>query len=340
MTLVRRTELEAERQDRGEFAAFEPAYLHNLAQVTYQFDWRNSPRGAPSRERLGVRLRIADATQRHVAIPERRCNLAFNLAEVLWYLAGSRELDPIAYYAPTIARYSRDGQSLCGTAYGARIFTYGDRALHQWRNVTRVLRADPDSKRAVIQLFDPAELVDEHNIDVACTLGLQFLVRGGRLDCVGFMRANDAFRGMVSDVFSFTFLQEVMARELGLDAGAYIHQVGSMHVYDHDYARAQAVLRAQHSWQPSGHRYPAMPPGDNWPHIREVLAWEARLRRNERRLGARELAALDLPDYWRHVLAIFEYQRQLRHDDQVDASVLEAIPPLFRLMLANRWPAR
>ena len=114
-----------------------------------------------------------------------------------------------------MTKYSADGRTLQGTAYGPRIFNYPRVDLDQWARIRTVLREDPDSKRAGIQIFDPIELRESNNIDVACTLALQFLIRDGALCTVGFMRANDAFRGMVSDIFSFTMLQELMARQLG-----------------------------------------------------------------------------------------------------------------------------
>ena len=40
------------------------------------------------------------------------------------------------------------------------------------------------------------------------------------------MRANDAYRGNASDVFSFTFLQELLAHQLDLELGSYTHVVG------------------------------------------------------------------------------------------------------------------
>jgi len=323
------------------YPTFQDAYLAELDKTFNEPEYRNAPRGFPSSERLGVSFTITDAVQRHVALPARRANLIFCFAEALWYLAGTNDLSFISYYAPGIVKYSADGRTLQGTAYGPRIFRYPRVELDQWAGIGTVLREDPDSKRAVIQIFDPAELREPGNIDVACTLALQFLIRDGALCTVGFMRANDAFRGMVSDVFSFTMLQETMARQLGLSVGTYHHQVGSLHVYDSDAEWAGKVL-AEAAGQPAGRAetpFPAMPDGDNWPHVRAVLAWERALRLGGAELSADQLRTLDLPDYWRHVVALFELQRRItRLGKRPCPDVLELLPAVVRDSVTGRWP--
>ncbi|MGH2843189.1 MAG: thymidylate synthase, partial [Solirubrobacteraceae bacterium] len=212
-----------------EFDTFHEAYSTLLRSLVSKPAYRNAPRGFSSIEWIGVQYRLRDATQRIPLIPARRLNIVFNFAEALWYLSGRDDVTFIAYYAPSIRKYSADGVRLTGTAYGRAIFGAASRP-NQWRAVVEQLRTDPDSKRAVMQIFRGEELAVPDNLDVSCTLGLQFLIRGGALNAIGFMRANDIYRGMTSDVFSFTFLQELLARELGVRVGEYVHSVGSLHL--------------------------------------------------------------------------------------------------------------
>lgn len=317
---------------------FQAAYLAQLRRTYYESEFVNTPRGNPSRERLGVNFRITDPVQRHVALPSRRTNIIFNFAEAMWYLAGSNRLDFIGYYAPSIANYSADGRTLAGTAYGPRIFRNGESEVDQWESVLTTLRDDYDSKRAVMQIFDGEELTVPGNIDVACTLALQFLIRDDALHGVGYMRANDAFRGAVSDVFSFTFLLEFMATQLGLPVGAYFHHVGSYHVYESDADWGHRVLREAETTAADPPPFPRMPAEDNRPHLREVLRFEEALRTDRSRLSAGAIATLDLPPYWRDVVALLEIQRQLRHRTGVDHDVVAALPGLFHDLVVTKWP--
>jgi thymidylate synthase len=323
------------------FDTFQQAYAYYLRRLLDAPEYVNAPRGRPSREILSASYSIADPVQRHLLIPERRPNYVFNFAEALWYLSGSDSLAPIAHYAPSIAEYSADGRTLAGTAYGRRIFRMGDARLNQWQQVRRTLAEDPDSKRAVIQLFEPGELADPANIDVACTLALQFLIRDDKLSCVAFMRANDCYRGMVSDVFSFSLIQELMAREFGVGVGPYYHCAGSLHVYESDLPRARKLPldgEIQCELAAPDTRFPTMPAGDNWPHVRALLRLEQRLRANASRLSCQDPDFASLSDYWRQVALLLEAYRAVVYDDPTNLDVLTDLHPLYRWSLSCRWP--
>lgn len=319
------------------FDTFQDAYVAQLRRVRDEPEFVNAPRGFRSREVLGVSYRVVDPRERAVRIRSRRSNIVFNFAEALWYLGGGDSLEAIAFYAPSMRKYSVDGRTLRGTAYGPRIFGYGRDRIDQWRSVVDTLAEDRDSKRAMIQIFSPEELLVPGNIDVACTIGLQYLIRDGRLHAVSFMRANDAFRGSVSDVFSFTFLQEVLANELGLDLGSYTHVAGSYHLYESDDDRANHVLDCADDVV-SQDPFPRMPAGDNWPAIREVQAVEAALRTGRSTVDRGDIERLGLDEYWQQVVALLALHASARAGAPFDLDVFEMLPPLYASMFANVWP--
>jgi thymidylate synthase len=319
------------------YASFHDAYLDQLGRVYHGLQFRNAPRGFPSRERIGVQYTVLDPRQRVPVAPARRVNIVFNFAEALWYLSGRNDLDFIAYYASSMNRYSMDGRTLTGTAYGRKLFgAEGGRS--QWDSVVSQLRDDPDSKRAVMQIFDGAELQVEDNIDVSCTLGLQFLLRDAELHLISYMRANDAYRGMVSDVFSFTLLQEFLATELGVGLGSYIHTVGSLHIYLHDDQRVREVLSSPTPAPRDRPAFPAMPSGSNWPVVHELLKLEEALRDNRHRISP-DISGLGLPGYWSQVLLLFEFYRRLRVGEPT-AEIVGALHPLYRDLVTWRWRKR
>ena len=316
------------------FPDFESAWLYCLRATRWQPEFENSPRGFRSRENIGVSYRIQDARERAVRSRSRRSNLVFNFAEVLWYLRGSCALDEIAFYAPRIARYSSDGRTLCGTAYGPRIFRSGSAALDQWQQVVDTLGTDSDSKRAVLQIFAPEELLDRSNVDVACTLSLQYLIREGALHSVAYMRANDAYVGSVSDVFSFTFMQELMATELCVDVGSYTHFAGSYHLYLVDEDRADSVLATPDD-RVSEARFPAMPRGDNWPLLWEVQSIEHRIRTSGLAPSQFDIDGMGLGEYWSAVVTLFALFGRFKTKGTIDAELVDSLPPLFAAMFKN-----
>lgn len=312
---------------------FQSSYVALLRRLLEADVYTNSPRGMASREITGVSVLVRDPRRRWVLAPWRRTNLAFNFAEALWYLAGSNDLDHIAYYAPSIRRYSADGRTLAGTAYGPRIFAHGEEAIDQWQRCRELIQQDRDTKRALIQIFEPRELQDSANPDVACTVAMHLMWREGRLHAAVFMRANDAYRGAASDVFSFTFLQEVFARDVGAELGPYFHCVSSYHLYEEDLPR---VSTDECSPPPP---MPAMPDGDPWPSLRALLALERECRISAHALTPGGLDAFGLTPFWRHVGALLAaYGAYRRGRAAACRALLEVTEPLYRESFLNRFP--
>lgn len=319
---------------------FHDAYLQNLQQVYHHPQFINAPRGFRSREVLNSHITLTNPRERVCYAPARKTNIVFNFAEALWYLSGDNTLDHIGYYARDMAKYSMDGATLTGTAYGPKLFAFGPARINQWQSVVDLLATgDPDSKRAVIAIFDANEWSVQKNLDVSCTLALQFLVREGRLYMVTYMRANDAFRGIVSDVFSFTFIQEFLARQLGLEVGEYYHNVGSMHVYDSDEAWVTRVLDEgpEDTVRVPTPVFPAMPAGDNWGHLRRVLEIERRLRTNALRLTSELVERSELPPYWQQVIVLFGLYQGIAHREAADRALLERLDPVYRALVVAKW---
>ena len=263
----------------------------------------------------------------------------FSHAEALWYLSGRDDLAMIAHYAPRLRGFSADGHRLTGTAYGPRLFGAGPDGTSQFDRVIALLRDDPDTKRAALMVMQPGELADPANPDVACTLALHLMLRGGALHMAAHMRANDAITGLLCDVFSFTFIQEHAARLLRVPVGTYSHHAGSMHVNGPDLPRARAIVReASDTALP---RFPAtaMPEG----HLQDlaaVLDWEEALRLNKRAATPDGPHLARLHPYWRQIVILFEAHRQLTcHPGRlVDPATLAALHPGHRWLVGRRWP--
>jgi thymidylate synthase len=247
-------------------------------------------------ELTGVMLKIRDPRARLSRTEER--GLLFScLGELLWYLAGSNNVRFIKYYLSRYSEESDDGRVIHG-AYGPRLFN--TRNNDQIRNVLDLLRQRNTSRRAVIQLFDAADLAEPHR-DIPCTCTIQVFVRDHRLHMLTSMRSNDAFKGLPHDVFAFTMLQEILARSLGVELGEYKHAVGSLHLYEEDREKARHFV--EEGWQ-STVLMPPMPFGDPWPSIRRVLKAESAIRR-----GVFDGRDVGLGAYWSDIVQLLEIFR-------------------------------
>jgi len=319
------------------FGTFTDAYLAVLREIYDQPSYSTVTRAKTAIEIPNVSFTIRDPIARTPYLAARRANIVFNHAEALWYLSGRDDLDMIAHYAPRLRGLSENGTTLTGTAYGPRLFgSSPPDGRSQFDRILALLRDDPDTKRAAVLIMRPDELTDPANPDVACTLGLQFMLRAGRLHASAYMRGNDAMIGLYGDTFAFTFIQEFAARLLGVEVGTYAHHVGSMHINTLDLAKVERILAEP---APPHFGHVAMPSTTSWADIRTVLSWEERLRRDQLAFTA-EAAHLD--QYWVQVIALFEVHRQLTHhpDQPVTPEALALLRPGHRWLVEQRWPDR
>ncbi len=175
-------------------------------------------------------------TERVLFSKERDAHPFFHLFEALWMLAGRNDIDFPARFAPRIRDYSDDGQVDHG-AYGFRWREWF--GFDQLETVVELLRRDPGTRRAVVQMWSPqGDLVTSegaggiHALDIPCNTSIYFKVRDGSLRMTVSNRSNDMLWGAYgANVVHMSILQEYIASKLGLPLGPYVQVSDSFHVY-------------------------------------------------------------------------------------------------------------
>lgn len=198
----------------------------------------------------------------------RDVNPFFLLYEQLWMLAGRNDVASLAYYNSKIAEIASDDGVTFNGAYGYRWrhdrqdLTWAFNGNDQLDLLVNHLKADPNSRRAVLQMWNVEDdlLKIGSSKDVCCNLSVVFSIRqtitpGGmsvgdgrppfdsvtyyepqvirHLDITVTNRSNDLVWGLLgSDYVTFTILQEYMAARLGCEVGVYHHFTSNLHVYD------------------------------------------------------------------------------------------------------------
>lgn len=167
--------------------------------------------------------------------PERDANPIFHLMESIWMLAGESDVEWLSQFSKNIANYAEPS----GTIHGA----YG----HRWRNhwsmdqiyeTVKILTKDPDSRQAVVQMWDVESDLGATKRDLPCNTSIFFDTRrtsGGirRLNMTVCCRSNDALWGCYgANVVHFSVLQEVMASALGVQMGVYRQMSNNFHAYE------------------------------------------------------------------------------------------------------------
>jgi thymidylate synthase len=285
--------------------------LHQVLSTLLTTADRIHPTKGEATELRAVTLELTNPRAR-LSRSESRGRLFSALGELTWYLSGSDRLDVIDYYLRKYRTFT-DGDVVPG-AYGPRLQAFD--GFDQVAYVIRKLRGHPWSRRAVIQLFDHADVATDLP-EVPCTCTLQFLLRDGALELVVYMRSSDAHLGLPHDTFAFTMLQELVARSIGVEPGPYVQIVGSLHLYAKDRATTTAFLKE--GWQSNTPMAP-MPLGDPGPSVQWLLAVEQALH-----AGADPLTIpLNAPDnYWNDLACLLGVFSLVKHHRKPDVPILQ-----------------
>lgn len=171
---------------------------------------------------------ILEPTERVLFYGRRDCNPIFHLMESIWMLAGRNDVEFLQNFNSKIAQYSDDGV-IFNAPYGHRM--RNQFGIDQLEQIIHHLKADPNSRQAVIQLWDPADLMKDTK-DRACNTQLMFTNRKGELDMLVVNRSNDFWWGYCgANPVHFSIIQEFVALALGLDVGLYRSISNNLHLY-------------------------------------------------------------------------------------------------------------
>lgn len=229
---------------------FNALYKRTIKNLLDNPIYISKPRGMKINEDMNAQLILANPRKRFITIPERKISNFYLAGEFCFYMAGSDKLDFIAYYSKFWKKVSDDGKTI-NSCYGKKLFYDINRwDLSQFNYAKEQLFKDVDSRKAIALIYtrNNAELNTNDN---PCTISLQFFIRNNQLMLTVYMRSNDIWLGTPYDIGFFTMVQELMLIRLrrikykDLTLGSYTHFVGSLHLYEHHFEKAEFVANSK-----------------------------------------------------------------------------------------------
>jgi thymidylate synthase len=135
--------------------------------------------------------------------------------------------------------------------YHERLFAYrvpGLPPVDQIAGAMKLLKETPHTRRAQAVTWQAWNDIGIH--DPACLQRMWFRIeepeegQGGRpkLNLAIHIRSNDAFKAAFMNMYAFTELQQEMARDLGVEAGEYLHIADSFHIYGSYFGEFEGFL--------------------------------------------------------------------------------------------------
>lgn len=126
-------------------------------------------------------------------------------------------------------------------------YTTTDCGIDQINNVLRMIKEEPNSRRILINLWDP-KVIDEMVLP-PCHVLYQFRVYGNKLCCSLYQRSGDMGLGIPFNIASASLLTCILAKLSNLEPYEFIHTIGDAHIYlNHEEALKEQITREPYSF--------------------------------------------------------------------------------------------
>ena len=212
-------------------------YLDLLSHVRDHGVEKADRTGTGTRSVFGHQMRF-DLSEGFPVLTTKKLHLRSIIGELLWFLRGDTNVRWLQERGISIWDEWADEHGDLGPVYG-----------HQWRSwpspdggtidqITQLvegLRTNPDSRRHIVSAWNVAE-VGEMALPPCHTM-FQFYVTpardGGRprLSCQLYQRSADIFLGVPFNIASYALLTMMVAAQVDMEAGEFVHTLGDAHLY-------------------------------------------------------------------------------------------------------------
>jgi thymidylate synthase len=115
-------------------------------------------------------------------------------------------------------------------------YTYNERIGPYLMDVINLLKSNPDTRQAIINLF-----IQSHDIKgvngkfrIPCSIFYHFMYRQEKLDIIYTMRSCDYYEHFRNDCHLACELRNFIAEQCGMEPGKFFMNINSLHVYKKD----------------------------------------------------------------------------------------------------------
>ena len=234
-------------------------YHELMERVLREGSDKSDRTGTGTRSVFGHQMRF-DLAEGFPMITTKKLHLKSILHELIWFISGDTNIRYLCQNGVRIwddwpfATYSKSAEydGIDMKEFAARIASDADFAAkwgdlgpvygYQWRfwpgpngpvdqlrDVLEGIRSNPDGRRHIVSAWNPG-YIDQMALP-PCHAFFQFYVVEGRLSCQLYQRSADIFLGVPFNIASYALLIHMMAQDLGLQVGDFVHSLGDAHIY-------------------------------------------------------------------------------------------------------------
>lgn len=229
----------------------EKVYLDQLKQVLKKGKTRKDRTGVGTKSIFGMQGRY-DLSKGFPAITTKRLYFKSVVAELLWFLEGSRnyhrlnELGSKIWDANAEADYWKpkaEFEGDVGRVYGVQWRSWqkpDGTTIDQLKDVIEKIKKDPTNRRLIVSAWNPGEL-DQMALP-PCHIMFQFYVNDGKLSLQMYQRSCDMFLGVPFNIASYSLLLSMVAQVTNLKPGEFVHTLGDAHIYNNHFDQVKEQL--------------------------------------------------------------------------------------------------
>jgi thymidylate synthase len=173
-------------------------------------------------------LTLENPRQRVIFNRQRNCNPFFHVMEFVWMMTGSRDVLWISKFNKQMLEYANSLK-----VHGAYGYRWRKHSGDQIARVIKLLQNEPETRRAVLAMWDASCDLNEGFADYPCNTHIYFRNAGGKLDMTVCNRSNDLIWGMFgANIVHMTYLHELIAHCSELGLGKYRVFTNNLHIYE------------------------------------------------------------------------------------------------------------
>lgn len=235
-------------------------YLEALEYILENGSDRMDRTGVGTRAVFGLQLRFK-MSRGFPAITTKQLAFKSMLAELLWFLAGSRDVRQLqrlnchiwdANYKADYWKPHAEFPGDVGRIYGVqwRDWRTQGRSIDQLADAIEQLKKKPYNRRIIVTAWNPGELdyYEEGKVSAPrtalspCHILYQFFVAKGRLSLQMYQRSADFFLGVPFNIASYSLLLHIIAAITDLEPYESIFVFGDSHIYKNHFKQVKEQL--------------------------------------------------------------------------------------------------